>query len=164
MRKSGRPKPKVGVRVVWDEENLNVLEASKTPKQKINEPKTPYHAPASSDGTLSPMPDDDILPMEAAVHAEAIRHALSEVASTSGESSSRQRGGWTSSEDEGDDRDFDAEGSEMNGSTVTFEEHRRKHYDEFRKSKMMRVQGSKPEEEVEDEQDKKLKIASCPHV
>jgi hypothetical protein len=38
------------VRVVWDEENLDFLEASKTPKQKITEPKTPYYAPNTIDG------------------------------------------------------------------------------------------------------------------
>lgn len=37
---------------MWDEENLDFLEANKTPKQKINEPKTPYHAPEAEDGKI----------------------------------------------------------------------------------------------------------------
>lgn len=40
------------VRVVWDEENLHQLEATKSPKQKITEPKTPYYAPDVGDGML----------------------------------------------------------------------------------------------------------------
>jgi len=38
------PWPSCRVRVVWDEENLHQLESTKSPKQKITEPKTPYYA------------------------------------------------------------------------------------------------------------------------
>ncbi|CAM6117024.1 unnamed protein product [Calypogeia fissa] len=137
MKRSGSSKPRV--RVVWDEENLDFLEANKTPKQKINEPKTPYHAPEAEDGLVSPSPTDKSVPMADAVHAEAIRHAL-EVASTSAAGTSRRRGsGWTSSEDEGDveEMDHDNEGIESNGRRMSFEEHRRAHYDEYRKAKML---------------------------
>lgn len=41
--------------MVWDEENLDYLEASKTPKQKITEPKTPYYAADPVDGMLLPV-------------------------------------------------------------------------------------------------------------
>ncbi len=55
-------------------------------------------------GVVSPTPDDEKIPMETALHAEAIRHALSEVASSSKASSSRQSGGgWSSGDDELDD-------------------------------------------------------------
>lgn len=125
---------------MWDEENLDFLEANKTPKQKITEPKTPYHAPEAEDGLVSPSPTDECLPMADAVHAEAIRNALSEVATTSAAGTSRQRGsGWTSSEDEVDieEMDHDNEGLESNGGRMSFEEHRRAHYDEYRTAKML---------------------------
>jgi protein phosphatase inhibitor 2 len=110
MKRSSSAKPRV--RVVWDEENLDFLEASKTPKQKITEPKTPYYAPNTIDGVVSPTPDDEKIPMETALHAEAIRHALSEVASSSKASSSRQSGGgWSSGDDELDD--MEQEGTQL---------------------------------------------------
>lgn len=64
-------------------------------------------------GLVSPSPTDECVSMADADHAEAIRHALSEVASTSEAGTSRQRGsGWTSSEDEGEieEMDHDNEG------------------------------------------------------
>ncbi|KAG6548136.1 hypothetical protein Mapa_010416 [Marchantia paleacea] len=150
MRRSGSTKPRV--RVVWDEQNLDFLEANKTPKQKITEPKTPYHAPEAEDGLVSPSPNDECTLMADAVHAEAIRHALSEVAASSNDEAgcSRPRprgGGWTSSEDEAEEMDHDVEGFESNGRRWSFEEQRRAHYDEYRKAKMLNGQ------EISDEDD-----------
>ncbi|CAM6015974.1 unnamed protein product [Sphagnum balticum] len=144
MKRSGSAKPRV--RVVWDEDNLEFLEASKTPKQKITEPKTPYYAPNTLEGVVSPTPDDGRIPMEAAIHAEAIRHALSEVASSS-QASRSQQSGWTSGDDEFDE--MEEEGLE-NGRQWSFEEHRRVHYDEYRKAKWL-----KGHSDAEDEDDGK---------
>src|SRR3989338_2536794 len=41
LRKKKEPKPRE--HIVWDEENLQLCEASKSAKMKIDEPKTPYH-------------------------------------------------------------------------------------------------------------------------
>jgi len=131
---------------VWDEENLLDLETSKTPKQKITEPKTPYYAPdGAGDGGLSPTPNGERVGIDSASHAEAVRHALSEVVIEDGASSSRSSGSsWNLSEDELDYMERDSEGSQSDGNhSGTFEEHRRKHYDnEFRKAKLLASQQS----------------------
>lgn len=134
MKRSSGQRPPSRVRVVWDEENLHQLESTKSPKQKITEPKTPYYAP--DDGGLSPTPDDERVQMDPATHAEAVRYALSEVATGDRASSSRSSGSSSWSEFDGMDGD---EGSDGNHSG-SFEEHRRKHYDnEYKKAKLLAV-------------------------
>lgn len=144
---SGRPRPR-NVGVVWDEANLNYLEANKSPKQKITEPKTPYHAPAHEDGSISPIAGEDRTFLDQATQAEEICHALMEAASTSS-SQRRSRGGWTSSEDEADEMDQDSEGVGPNSHGLSFQEHRKAHYDEYRKLKALRRTVAQPEEEEE---------------
>lgn len=52
-------------------------------------------------GGLSPTPDDERVQMDSATHAEAVRHALSEVATEDRASSSRSSGSsWNFSADE----------------------------------------------------------------
>ncbi|XP_050225502.1 protein phosphatase inhibitor 2 [Mercurialis annua] len=137
-------------RVKWDEENLGEIEANKPVRQKITEPKTPYHPMIDDDGSLSPRRgsfDDVVSDM---MRAEELRTALDTVVSSSSNSGTRS-GGWTSSDDEADPMDQDEEGCESDRS-ASFKEHRRVHYDEFLKVKELRKNGSFLVDEEESEE------------
>ncbi|XP_054812302.1 protein phosphatase inhibitor 2 isoform X2 [Prosopis cineraria] len=125
-------------RVRWDEANIEEIEANKPVRQKINEPKTPYHPMIDDDCSLSPIRgrfETCIDGHKQAVDAEAICTALNDVASSSSMSTKRS-GGWTSSEDEADEMMLDEDKSKR------FKEHRRAHYDEFLKLRELQRKGS----------------------
>ncbi|KAL0734448.1 hypothetical protein Bca4012_010658 [Brassica carinata] len=157
-------------RVQWDEANIVEIESNKPVRQKITEPKTPYHPMIDDDGSLSPRGrsfDECVDDMQ---RAEELKNVLNEAAAASSSRNTNQGsgfGGWSlSEEDEADLMDQDDEVStDVDGEkNERFNELRRVHYDEFRKVKELRSSGSFYEEEEEDDGQKAVNQRQQPHV
>uniref|UniRef100_A0A0D9VHY5 Protein phosphatase inhibitor 2 n=1 Tax=Leersia perrieri TaxID=77586 RepID=A0A0D9VHY5_9ORYZ len=131
--------------VKWDEENLNDIELNKPVREKITEPKTPYHPMVDEDdGSVSPKRSIEES-VDKSAHADAIKTALMEAVS-SGKFSERDR--WESCSNE----------EEVVKQGTDFEEHRKAHYDEFRKMKELLQKGTPSDEEGdEDGNDKDIR-------
>ncbi|XP_003575302.1 protein phosphatase inhibitor 2 isoform X1 [Brachypodium distachyon] len=107
--------------VKWNEENLNDIESTKPVRQKIAEPKTPYHPMLDEhEGSVSPKRCIEESGDKSPPHVDAITSALMQAVS-SGNFSARDS--WESC---GIEEQAINQGKD-------FEEHRKAHYDEFRK-------------------------------
>ncbi|XP_018476790.1 protein phosphatase inhibitor 2-like isoform X2 [Raphanus sativus] len=152
--------PKKG-RVQWDEANIVEIESNKPVRQKITEPKTPYHPMIHDDdddvddGTLSPRGGRSFNEcVDDMQRAEELKNALNGESASSSRNDSQgsgSGGGWSSAEDdEADPMDQDGLEGEKN---ERFSEHRRVHYNEFHKVKELRSLGSFYDDEEEEDED-----------
>ncbi|CAL5209504.1 unnamed protein product [Lathyrus oleraceus] len=124
-------------RVKWDEVNIGNIEATKPVRQKITEPKTPYHPMIEEDSSPSPERRGyDECDDNKSDPVKAEEPAFDNAACCSRKKTS-ESGGWSSSEDEEDETEQTDE-----DACCSFKEHRRAHYDEFLKVKELRQQSA----------------------
>ncbi|KAJ4815353.1 phosphoprotein phosphatase inhibitor [Rhynchospora pubera] len=146
--------------VTWNEENLHEIESTKLVRQKINEPRTPYlpmidvvkfHCSKLNNqyifrktlllGLISPRRAFDEC-IDESLHLEAIATTLNDVASSS-KSTTSNTADWSSSDDETDHNAMDQdEDSDTERARKSFTEHRKAHYNEFKKVKELMRTGS----------------------
>ncbi|KAK7279976.1 hypothetical protein RJT34_25038 [Clitoria ternatea] len=122
-------------RVRWDESNIVEIEANKPVRQKITEPKTPYHPMLDDDSSPSPVRGgfDKFNDDKSHLENDEQTTAFNNVASCS-RKGTRESDGWTSSETEDEEENM----IQDEDKSVSFKEHRRAHYDEFLKVKELR--------------------------
>ncbi|CAN6480701.1 unnamed protein product [Victoria cruziana] len=115
----------------------------------------------NEDGSLSPIRDAEER-ICSPIQVDAIWSALGDVASSSTHRF-RRVGGWASSEDESDAMEQDDEDSETSQGRLSFKEHRRAHYDEYRKIKELMKKGSLFSEDTDEAgaKDKKEGSSEC---
>ncbi|KAK6789037.1 hypothetical protein RDI58_012836 [Solanum bulbocastanum] len=128
--------------VKWDEEKLEEIEANKPVRMKITEPKTPYHHPKIDDddnfeeyGNCSDDVDDDMA-----------------LCSSKNISNDPRK-----NDDDDDDNDVVMdhadEDSDESERKRNFIEHRRGHYDEYKRIKELQRNGSLQEFDDDDDDD-----------
>ncbi|KAH1106261.1 hypothetical protein J1N35_010029 [Gossypium stocksii] len=117
-------------RVSWNEANLREIEANKQETKKIDEPKTPYPS-TIEDGS-------SVKSIDFAAHAEALKNALNKLAFTEEHNSPFEE--TCQDEDQGLAKQKDS---------VSFEERRRAHYDEFKKVKEVQEKGCSLDDELD---------------
>ncbi|CAI5520040.1 unnamed protein product [Closterium sp. Naga37s-1] len=178
-------------RVQWDEGNLAYWEEHRTPRQRIDEPKTPFHS-LGPDSEEEHLPGSSTAGAATAGRGTAGGSGAARVAAVVGGSSRVSE--WTSSEDEGDHSEFErwmeeqghtykdpatlaaavasgtapaslldadiyystgrdkGKGKEPMGSVApSFREHRKRHYDEFKKMKLLQAERAEAGEDVGDD-------------
>ncbi|TMW85742.1 hypothetical protein EJD97_022622 [Solanum chilense] len=131
--------------VIWDEEKLEEIEANKPVRMKITEPKTPYHHPKIDDND----------------NFEEYNNRSDEVDDDMASCSSKNRSDDPHKNDDNDnDNDNDVvvmdhadEDSDESERKRNFIEHRRGHYDEYKRIKELQRNGSLLEEFDDDDND-----------
>ncbi|XP_076883872.1 protein phosphatase inhibitor 2-like isoform X1 [Bidens hawaiensis] len=128
--------------VRWDEAKLSEIEANKPVRQKITEPKTPYHRMTDVDGSLSPARS----PSYSERNDESVHSVFNDMVS---DNNSQQQSGWA--DDDTDAMNDDNEDSEI-GRSSSFKDQRRAHYDEFHKVRELMRNGSLNEPSNDDDE------------